>query len=414
MQLRLSPKPVGVFLRQSPMFIRHAVALLLAITLLGFAALASAQTIKIGAPLALSGGLADEGKKQQTAYMVWLERINAAGGITVGGKKMKVELVVYDYQTNEQRAIQLAEKLITDDKVHFMTAPFGSGHTKVVAGVAERYGVPVIAVASAEPVHNQGYKNLFGTLAPSAGLVDSMYGVVQERAPQVKRIAIVGRDDVFPKAMANLMAGSAAKYGFQVVHQSLYPVNTLDHASAILAIKAAAPDWVYVTGYTKDLVLFRKQMHDLKVEAPIITMITGPAYREFVDSLGPLAENVSSATWWHSSIPYKGDDVFGSTQVFADAIRKAGGQDPDYVHASSAAALITLQKAIEKAGSLDRDRVRKALTELQINTFYGPIRFRDDGMNSTRNLPIIQVQGGKPVVLFPKDVRQADLRMMKN
>ena len=143
-------------------------------------------------------------------------------------------------------------------------------------------------------------------------------------------------------------------------------------------------------------------------------MITGPAYKEFVDSLGPLAENVSSATWWHSSIPYKGDDVFGSTQVFADAIRKAGGQDPDYVHASSAAALITLQKAIEKAGSLDRDRVRKALTELQINTFYGPIRFREDGMNSTRNLPIIQVQGGKPVVLFPKDVRQADLRMMKN
>ena len=141
-----------------------------------------AQTVRIGAPLALTGGLADEGKKQQAAYMLWLERVNAAGGITVGGKKMKVELVVYDYQTSEQRALQLAEKLITDDKVHFMTAPFGSGHTKVVAGVAERYGVPVIAVASAEPVHNQGYKNLFGTLAPSGGLVDSMYEYVRERA----------------------------------------------------------------------------------------------------------------------------------------------------------------------------------------------------------------------------------------
>lgn len=414
MYLRPPHVPIGVSRKQPSSNTPQWMHLMLAALLSALATLASAQTIKIGAPLALSGGLADEGKKQQTAYMVWLERINAAGGITVAGKKMKVELVVYDYQTNEQRAIQLAEKLITDDKVHFMTAPFGSGHTKVVAGVAERYGVPVIAVASAEPVHNQGYKNLFGTLAPSAGLVDSMYGVVQERAPQVKRIAIVGRDDVFPKAMANLMAASAAKYGFQVVHQSLYPVNTLDHASAILAIKAAAPDWVYVTGYTKDLVLFRKQMHDLKVEAPIITMITGPAYKEFVDSLGPLAENVSSATWWHASIPYKGDDIFGTTQVFADAIRKASGQDPDYVHASSAAALITLQKAIERAGSLDRDRVRKALTELQLNTFYGPIRFREDGMNSTRNLPIIQVQGGKPVVLFPKDVRQSDLRLMRN
>ena len=174
--------------RASPTSLRR-VARAIVMTLYGFIvacihASAYAQTIKIGAPLALSGGLADEGKKQQAAYMLWLDRVNAAGGIDVGGKRMKVELVVYDYQTNEQRAIQLAEKLITDDKVHFMTAPFGSGHTKVVAGVAERYGIPIIAVASAEPVHNQGYKNLFGTLAPSAGLVDSMYDYVRERAPQ--------------------------------------------------------------------------------------------------------------------------------------------------------------------------------------------------------------------------------------
>src|SRR5688500_16650953 len=109
-----------------------------------------AETIRIGAPLALTGALADEGKKQAAAYELWLERINAAGGIDVGGKKMKVELVTYDYQTDGKRAQQLAEKLITDDKVDFMTAPFGSGHTKIVAGVAERYDVPIIAVASSE------------------------------------------------------------------------------------------------------------------------------------------------------------------------------------------------------------------------------------------------------------------------
>ena len=373
-----------------------------------------AQTIKIGAPLALSGGLADEGKKQQAAYELWLERINAAGGINVGGKKMRVEIITYDYQTNEQRASQLAEKLIVDDKVDFMTAPFGSGHTKVVAGVAERYGVPIVAVASAEPVHNQGYKNLFGTLAPSAGLVDSMYTYVKEKSPTIKKIAIVGRDDVFPKIMATLMAAGATRYGYQLVYQSLYPVGTLDHSSAITALKATAPDWIFVTGYTRDLVLFRKQMSDLKADTPIITMITGPAYREFVDGLGPLAENVTSATWWHYATPYKGDDVFGTTQVFFEAIRKKTGQDPDYVHASSAAALIALQKAIEKAGTLDRAKVREALTEINLMTFYGPIKFREDGMNSVRNLPIIQVQAGKPVVLYPLEVRQGELRLLKN
>src|SRR3954469_4774154 len=131
------------------------------------AGMAHAQTIKIGAPLALTGGLADEGKKQQVAYDMWLKRVNAAGGINVGGKRMKVEIITYDYRSDEKGAQQIAERLITQDKVDFLTAPFGSGHTKVVAGVAERYGVPVMAsVASSESVFNQGYKFMFGTLAP--------------------------------------------------------------------------------------------------------------------------------------------------------------------------------------------------------------------------------------------------------
>ena len=59
----------------------------------------SAQdVVKIGAPLALTGALADSGKKQKLGFDLWLERVNAAGGISVGGKKYKVELVTYDYQ----------------------------------------------------------------------------------------------------------------------------------------------------------------------------------------------------------------------------------------------------------------------------------------------------------------------------
>ena len=127
----------------------------------GSTVVAAQGVIKIGTPLALTGGLADEGKKQKIAYDMWLKRVNDAGGINVGGKKMKVELVEYDYQTNGKRAQQVAEKLITSDKVDFLAAPFGSGHTKIVAAVAERYGVPLMAsVSSSLSVYNQGFKNL--------------------------------------------------------------------------------------------------------------------------------------------------------------------------------------------------------------------------------------------------------------
>jgi len=380
-------------------------------SLLMCTAVAQAQeVIRIGAPLALTGGLADEGKKQQVGYQLWMERINAAGGITMNGKKTKVELIYYDYQTDEKRAQQLAERLINVDKVHVMTAPFGSGHTKVVAGVAERYGIPIVAVASAEPVHNQGYKNLFGTLAPSIGLIDAMIKMVKDKQPSVKKVAVLGRADVFPKVLATTMANEAQKSGFDLVYNETYPVGTLDHAAALTQMKARAPDWIFVTGYTKDLVLVRKQMADLRMFAPVVTMITGPAYSEFVDALGPLAENITSATWWHQSQTYKSDDVFGSTQAFAEAVRKKTGQDPDYVHASSAAALIVIQKALEKSGSLQPDALRKAIAETNIQTFYGPIKFRADGMNENRNLPIIQIQGSKPVVLFPADMQQAQFK----
>jgi len=372
---------------------------------------AMAQTIKIGAPLALTGGLADEGKKQQIAYDMWLKRVNAAGGINVGGKRMKVELVQYDYQTNEQRAQQLAEKLIVDDKVNFLLAPFGSGHTKVVAGVAERYGVPVMATsASSDSIFNQGYKYLFGTLAPNSGSVENLITVITKQMPSARRIAILGREDVFPKAMATVMNDAAKKVGLQVISMELYPVGALDLSTPISKIKALAPDWIYITGYSKDLVLARKQMADLGVKAPVITMITGPVYKEFIDSLGPLAEGVTSASWWHHSAQYKGDDPWGTTKAFYDEFVAREKSEPDYVHAAAAAALVALQKAIEKAGTLDKAKVRDALAALDIVTFYGPIKFSANGMNGGRDLPIIQVQGGKPVLLYPENIKQANLK----
>ena len=89
-------------------------------------------------------------------------------------------------------------------------------------------------------------------------------------------------------------------------------------------------------------------------------------------------------------------------------------QDPDYVHAASAAALVALQKAIEKAKTLDKAKVREALATLDIKTFYGPIKFGPNGMNTAiTGLPIIQVQNGQPVPIFPQAVQKGTLRVFK-
>jgi branched-chain amino acid transport system substrate-binding protein len=397
---------------------RRSGALVLAasVAMTGISAFAAhaADVIKFGAPLALTGPLADEAKKQNVIWKMWLEKINAAGGINIGGKKMKAELVIYDYQSDGQRAGQLAEKLIADDKIDVLLAPFGSGHTKIVATIAARYETPVVAcVSSSESVFDQTQKYLFGTLSPNSGMFGPMVKYFKEQMPQLKKVAVLGRDDIFPKSMAQGLSASAKAGGLDVVYDQLYAVGTMDHSASMSAIKAASPDWIYVTGYTQDLILARKQMADLGLKAPIITMVAGPAYKEYVDGLGPLANGVTSTSWWHHATNYTGIGVWPTTAEFYKEFVAKEKEDPDYIHASCAAAMDVIVNAMEKAGSTDKNKVRDELAKTDVMTFYGPVKFSANGMNAARDLPLIQVQDKTIKVLAPADIKNGELKPIK-
>jgi branched-chain amino acid transport system substrate-binding protein len=370
------------------------------------------QTIRIGAPLPITGPLAPEAVKQQRGYDLWAEQVNKAGGINVGGKRMKVEIVYQDYQSNTPRAVQSAERLITQDKVHFLFAPFGSGAAKAASSVSERYKTPMIAVtASSSQVYDQGYKYLFGTFTPNETLTEPITDIVTKQAPGVTKVAILARNDLFPLAIAQEMEKSAKKRNVQVVFFEKYAIGTLDHASALSQIKAHAPQWIFATGYTNDLVLMRKQMSDLKIEAQVVTMIAAPAYQEFIDATGRLADNVSSASWWHPAVRYKGKDIFGSTENFVKLYRDKYKTDPDYVEASAAVSGALFQMAIERAGSLDGTKVRDELAKMDETTFWGPIKFGPTGQINSLEPPVFQIQGGKPIVVHPKTIAQGNLRL---
>lgn len=102
-----------------------------------YAGTATAQsTIRVGAPLPMTGPLSPEAVKQQRGYDLRAETANKAGGVKVGGQRMKVEIVYVDYQSNTPRAVQAAEKLITQDKMDFLFSPFGSGAAKAASSVS--------------------------------------------------------------------------------------------------------------------------------------------------------------------------------------------------------------------------------------------------------------------------------------
>lgn len=396
------------------LFNRLASAALLAVMgLLGAAGPAAADdVVRFGAPLPLTGPLAPEAVKQKQGYDLWAEEANKAGGIDVGGKRYKVEIVYADYQSNTPRSVQTTEQMITQDKVNFLFGAFGSGAAKAASTVSERYKIPTIAAAaSSSQVYDQGYKYLFGTFTPNDTLTTPLTQIVKARAPDVKKVAILARNDLFPLAIAQEMEKAAKANGLEVVYFEKYAINTLDHSAALSQMKALAPQWIFVTGYINDLLLVRKQMVDQQMKAPVVSMIAGPAYQEFIDAAGASAENITSAAWWHPAVRYEGKDIFKSTVNYVKLFREKYKSTPDYAQASASAAGALFQLAIEKAGTLDPQKVRDALASLDVVTFYGPVKFGPTGQITSLEPPVFQIQGAKPVVLSPQQIKQGELKL---
>jgi branched-chain amino acid transport system substrate-binding protein len=113
--------------------------------------------------------------------------------------------------------------------------------------------------------------------------------------------------------------------------------------------------------------------------------------------------------WWTPNMQWKGDDIFGSAANYATVFKAQYNQDPTYYSAAASAAGVVLQKAIENANSLDVDAVRQAMHNMNTQTFWGPIKFNDQGVNvGTNSAAVSQIQNGQVVVVWPKELQQSN------
>ena len=120
-----------------------AIALLISASTISFAKVVGDKII-LGAAISLTGKYSSNGVHTQNGYNLAVDRINDMGGIKVGGKTYKFEIIYYDDESNSGRAAQLAERLIQQDGVKYMLGPYSSGLTKAMAPVTEKYQVPMV------------------------------------------------------------------------------------------------------------------------------------------------------------------------------------------------------------------------------------------------------------------------------
>ena len=365
------------------------------------------EVLRIGAPLAATGPDAREGALTKDGYDLWVETVNTRGGIKVGTKAYKVQLVYYDDQSKPQTSAELTDKLISQDKVNFVLGPYGSPATFADAAIAEKYKMPVVnANGAARRIFQQGYKYVFGITSPADDYASAMLKAATSLKPKPETVAIMSADDLFSIEVANGAKDWADHNGLKVVYFQKYPANAPDLSAPLTSIKSLRPDILIGSGHLQESLLAMKQAQTLGVNVKFFGFTVGPTTPDFVKSLGSAAEYVFASSQWTPDVKYRGP-LFGSAQDYTKLFRIRFGHVPDYHNAQSTAGGLTLQLAIEKAGSLDHEKVREALASLDVETFYGRIKFNAQGLNVYKPMVTVQIQHGQVVTVWPSEVSTA-------
>lgn len=361
----------------------------------------SQDILKLGAAVSFSGKYAKEGELLKRGYELWKDRVNSLGGIKVGNRRYKVEIVYYDDQSDPKTTAKLVEKLITEDGIRFILGPYGSSQVFASAGVVEKYGAIMVQGGGASSkIYKQGYRHIFGVFNTAPDYGRNLIELASSLSPEPRSVAIIYEKDIFSEDAARGALESAKKKGLKVVLFEGYPKGTQDLSSLMLKIRLKNPDVVIGAGHFKDSVLVIKQLKQFRINPKFVGLTVGPPVPAFVKALGKDAEYIFGPVQWSKSFRYK-DPLFGSTEGFVKAYREKYGEDPEYHSAGGAAAALALQLAIEKAGSLEIDKVREALLTMKEETFYGVIGFDKTGKIVTKPMAVIQIQGGKPVTVYP-------------
>lgn len=367
---------------------------------------AAAQTIKIGAALALTGAVSKEGKLLKDGYDVWIEHVNKQGGILVGGKRYRVELVYYDDESNAQTGAKLTEKLITEDKAQFILGPFSSPITMQTSLIGEKYRVITIApLANSDAIYERGFKYVFSVLPPATKYMKLLLDMAARLDPKPRTVAIMALNNPFGLLAAQGAQDHAKAIGFDVVYSEKYPAQSNDVSAFLTQIKAKNPDIVIASSFFQDALLITKQAKELRLCPKILAFTVGPALPDFAKSLGKDGEYIYGSEWWLPNMGWKGRD-FGSTRDYAKLIQARFGYEPGYHTASGTASGLLLQMAIEKANSLETDAVRQALLGLDAETFWGPIAWNEKGVNVKGASAPIQIRSGRVTSVYPEHLRE--------
>lgn len=357
---------------------------------------------KVGVPLPLTGRHAPFGEIIKNSFVLAMDEVNAKGGVRGGSK---LELLFEDSRSDVQTARTVTEKLINQDKVVMLTGQYSSVETFPTAQIAQQYGIPfLVSTAAADQITQQGWKYIFRMDQPASEFDNGLKDFF-EKVAKPKSVAILFENTLFGTSTAAAMKEWATQQRVEVVMNEPYDAGSPDYRPLLLRVKEKHADVIYMVSYLLDAVLLMRQSKEVDLNPRAFTgAAAGFSILPFIKGAGEVAEDVLSSTMWEPSVPYPG------AMQYYQSYEKHFGSPPSYHGAQGYAAVFVVADVLNRAASLKPDDIVSALSKTDMMTMYGRIRFESYGkfQNQTK-LPtfVIQVQKGKFVTVWPKDVATA-------
>lgn len=378
------------------------VTVLLLLTAFAGCAKEDPKVVQFGCALSLSGNLEEEGHLTKEGYELWEEHINSQGGIWIGNDRYLVDILYYNDESDPQKTASLVEKLIIEDKVDFLLGSYGSNCVFEAAAVAEKYRVPMVeGTGAAEKIFTSGFEYTFGIVSPDRDYFQSILEGVVSLEPRPNKVAIISASYPYLE-VAEGAKGHAESLGFDVI--SFVTFEKAEELSSILgALKEDEPNMVIFSAPFAEALSFVRTAKAVGLSPEMFGIVVAPCDPAFVERLGEDANYIFSPCQWTSALPYHGP-IFGSSKDYAQLFRDKFGREPEYHSAASSACGVAYQLALKKAASLDHEDVRDALASLDAMSFYGRLKFNEQGRNVYNPMVAVQIQNGKIVTVWPESL----------
>lgn len=360
--------------------------------------------ILFGGTLDLTDGLAGYNLLCKVGYDVWEKDVNARGGIL--GRPVK--MILYDDELKTEKMLSLSEKLLTVDNVDFLTAGTATLQVPVMAPLGEKYGKVLVALFWPASLifevrddpnvfpHNFGYSA--GTYVYPQPLFEWMNSLTGDQRP--KKVALVGRDDLYGRDSSETCRELAAKYGFEVILDEFHDPMATDVTALMQKVKSAGPDAVVGNGYGGDAIARARALHSVGFVPKIYWENVGPATGEWIQTLGKQGDYTLASVPWVSNYPGP------ENETFKNLVKEVSGKEAEYGAAICYMQMQLYEQAIKKAGSLDQEKIREIFNTEEFDLLVGKFKF----VNRFGQAPIFltQVQNGKLETVWPTQYKTKD------